>query len=161
MPESKPGGTIIALARQGGVISRGSDKAGSYASWHVNCWEDGQEAAGLGALPSTPQEFQTWIDPACHKCDHTFMLKHAPHAPINPEIQCGKRGSMPPQPIGCFAGQSQWRLQQLYLGQASGRSSLGNYRVQSHGLDINCDSFENAVQRGPNHLALVMRGPSE
>jgi len=42
-----------------------------------------QEAAGLGALASTTQEFQTWFDPACPKCDHTFMLKDMHRMPLS------------------------------------------------------------------------------
>jgi len=30
---------------------------------------------------------------------------------------------------------------------------LGSYRMQSHAFEINCDRFENAAQRVPNHLA--------
>jgi len=31
--------------------------------------------------------------------------------------------------------------------------NLGSYPMQSHAFDINCDRFENAAQRVPDHLA--------
>lgn len=124
----------------------------------------GRRAIGrrLGRSPKHKSRISTWFDPACPKCDHTFMWRrHAPQSPIDRQRPSAVRADRCRRSVSAALPAS-LNARTIAISPSGLRPlNLGSYPMQSHAFDINCDSFENAVQRVPNHWPRHTRSPYE